>query len=108
MARNDTISNMRKQQPAFRKVFVKTIDWLTLSVAVIEPLVTIPQVATILIHHTAAGVSLSTWVGYDLVTIIWLLYAYSHKIRVILVESSLFMIVQTAVIVTGLLYGARW
>ena len=81
---------------------------LTLSVAIIEPPVTLPQVATIVIHHTAAGVSLSTWTGYDLVTVIWLFYAYFHRINVILIESSLFMLVQTAVIVVGLLYGAQW
>jgi len=79
-----------------------------MSVAVIEPLVTIPQVFTIFYHHTAEGVSLLTWIGYDLVTFIWLSYAYLHRTRVILVESSLFFAVQTAVIIGGVLYGARW
>ena len=88
--------------------FRRLVDWLTLSVAIIEPLVTLPQIITIIVHHTAAGVSISTWVGYDLVTIIWLFYAYFHKIRVILIESSLFMLVQTAVIVVALIYGAQW
>ena len=88
--------------------FRRLVDWLTLSVAIIEPLVTLPQIITIVVHHTAAGVSISTWVGYDLVTIIWLFYAYFHKIRVILIESSLFMLVQTAVIVVALIYGAQW
>lgn len=101
-------SRHAKKHSAKKTPFIYVIDKLTLSVAVIEPLVTLPQVVTIMVHHSASGVSLSTWVGYDIITLIWLCYASVHKIRVILLESGLFMVVQTAVIVAGLAYGARW
>lgn len=99
--------NVRHTQNSWSS-FRRLIDWLTLSAAVIEPLITVPQVVTIVVHHTAAGVSLSAWIGYDLLTTVWLFYAYFHKISALLIESSLFMMVQTAVIVAGLMYGAPW
>lgn len=84
------------------------VDRLTFAAAIIEPLVTIPQVYVIFRNHTAAGVSLSTWLGYELLTIIWLWYAVVHKEKMILVYQGLFMIVQTLVIIGGLIYGAPW
>jgi uncharacterized protein with PQ loop repeat len=84
------------------------IDRATFVVAVLEPLVTLPQAATLYIHKTAAGVSLSTWVGYEVLTVVWLWYAVVHRDKLILLYQGLFFIIQTAVIAGGLMYGARW
>jgi len=86
----------------------RLVDRATYIVAILEPLITIPQVYTIFAHRTAAGVSLSTWVGYEVLTIVWVWYALSHKDRLILLYQGLFMIVQAAIIVGGLMYGAKW
>lgn len=83
-------------------------DRATFAVAILEPLMTIPQAAIIFQEHTAAGVSLSTWVGYEVLTLVWLWYGYIHKERMILVYQVLFLIMQTAVIVGGVMYGAKW
>lgn len=84
------------------------VDKLTLAAAVIEPLVTVPQAVTIFANHTAAGVSLSTWCGYESMTIIWLWYAIVHKERMILIYQGGFFIAQSAIIIGGLMYGAHW
>ncbi len=84
------------------------IDRLTFVAAVVEPLVTIPQAYVIFRDHTAAGVSLSTWLGYEILTVVWLWYAIVHREKMILVYQGLFMIIQTVVIIGGLLYGAPW
>ena len=84
------------------------IDRATFVVAVLEPLVTIPQALTLFIQKTAAGVSLSTWVGYEILTLVWLWYAVVHKDRLILLYQGLFFLIQTVVIAGGLLYGAKW
>lgn len=84
------------------------IDRATFVVAVLEPLVTLPQAATLYVHKTAAGVSLSTWVGYEVLTVVWLWYAVVHRDKLILLYQGLFFIIQTAVIAGGLMYGAKW
>ena len=84
------------------------IDRATFAVAILEPLITIPQVITIFSHHSATGISLSTWVGYEVLTVVWVIYGITHKEYMILTYQGLFMLVQTAVIVGGVLYGAKW
>lgn len=86
----------------------KVVDRATFLAAIIEPLVTVPQVFIIFRSHTASGVSLSTWVGYEVLTAVWLWYGFIHKDRLILLYQGLFMIIQTGVIIGGVMYGARW
>lgn len=84
------------------------VDRATYVVAVLEPLVTVPQVVIIFVNKTAAGVSLATWVGYELLTMVWIWYGIVHKDRLILLYQGLFLIIQTGVIIGGLIYGAKW
>lgn len=84
------------------------VDRLTLFVAILEPIVTAPQAIAIFYHREATGVSLSTWIGYDMLNLVWLWYAVIHRNRIIFIYQGLFLIVQTVIIVGGLLYGATW
>lgn len=84
------------------------VDRLTYIAAIVEPVITIPQALVIFRDQTAAGISLLSWVGYEVLTAVWLWYAIVHKERLILVYQGLFFIVQAAVIVGGIMYGARW
>lgn len=84
------------------------VDRATYAVAIIEPIITIPQATTIFIHRTAAGVSLTSWVGYEILTIVWVWYALVHKNRLILIYNLMYFVVQTVIIIGGIMYGARW
>jgi uncharacterized protein with PQ loop repeat len=84
------------------------VDRLTYGAAILEPIITIPQVVVIFQQKTAAGVSLSSWIGYEILTAIWLWYAVVHKDRLILVYQGLFFIVQGLVIAGAIMYGASW
>ncbi len=86
----------------------KLVDRATFLAAIIEPLVTIPQAMVIFKQHSAAGVSLSTWVGYEVLTLVWIWYGIVHKEKMILLYQGLFLIIQTIVIIGGLMYGAKW
>lgn len=86
----------------------KLVDRATYIVAIVEPLITIPQAVIIFQHRTAAGVSLSTWVGYEVLTLVWIWYAIAHKDRLILLYQGMYLVVQTVIIVGGLMYGAKW
>lgn len=84
------------------------VDRLTYAAAIIEPVITIPQVIVIFRDQTAAGISLSSWIGYEILTSIWIWYAIVHKQRLILVYQGLFFIIQAAVIIGAVMYGASW
>jgi uncharacterized protein with PQ loop repeat len=76
--------------------------------AIVEPIITIPQAYVIFKDQTAAGVALSSWIGYQLLTLVWIWYAIVHKERLILVYQGLFLIIQAFVIVGAIMYGAPW
>jgi uncharacterized protein with PQ loop repeat len=84
------------------------VDRATYTAAIVEPIITIPQAADIFVHHTAAGISLSSWIGYELLTVVWVWYAIAHKDRLILIYNSMYFVVQTVIIIGGFMYGARW
>ena len=84
------------------------VDRLTFVAAVVEPLVTVPQAVIIFRRHSAEDISLSTWVGYEILTIIWIWYAIVHKDKMVFIYQGLFLIIQTVIIIGGLLYGAKW
>lgn len=86
----------------------KLVDRLTYSAAILEPLFTLPQVYLIFHNKTAAGVSISAWIGYELLTFIWLWYGVTHKERVIIVYQGLFAVLQAAVIIGAVLYGGHF
>ena len=86
----------------------KLVDRLTYMVAIIEPVITIPQVYIIFHDRTAEGIALSSWVGYQLFTLIWLWYGIVHKEKVIIFYQICWFILQTAIIIGGLIYGAKW
>jgi uncharacterized protein with PQ loop repeat len=84
------------------------IDRLVYFAAILEPLVTIPQVYIIFHDKSAEGVSLLSWLGFQILTAIWIWYGYVHKDKAILIYQGLFFIFQGMVIIGGIMYGAKW
>lgn len=91
-----------------KKINPKIVDRLTYAAAIIEPIITLPQAIQIFRTGNAEGVSIFSWLGYELLQIIWLWYGITHKDRVIILYSLLYAIVQAAVIVGAVLYGGKW
>lgn len=77
-------------------------------VAVIEPLITLPQAYTIFSNRDASDISLTTWIGYDIMTMVWIWYSYVNKEKIVLVYQSLFFVTNTLVIIGAIAYGGRW
>ncbi len=98
----------RRTLIAAKKTNPLLVDRLTYIAAVVEPIITIPQAVIIFRDRTAAGISLSSWVGFEILTAIWIWYALVHKERLILVYQGLFFIVQAFVIAGAVIYGASW
>jgi uncharacterized protein with PQ loop repeat len=86
----------------------KLVDRATYVVAILEPLITVPQAIAIFTGKSATGVSLTTWVGYEALTVVWVWYALAHKDKLILLYQGLYIIIQTIIIVGCIMYGAKW
>ena len=84
------------------------VDRLTYVAAIVEPIITIPQATVIFKEKTAAGISLGSWIGFQILTAVWIWYALVHKDWLILTYQGLFFVVQAAVIIGAIIYGANW
>jgi len=86
----------------------KSIDRAVYFAAITEPALVVPQIIRIFSEQDASGVSLGTWVGFEVMTMIWVLYSIEHRQKMVFISSALFMVVQGLVIIGGLLHGASW
>lgn len=75
-----------------------------LIIAVVEPLMTLPQIYEIWIKNQAEGVSSLTWGLYIAAAFIWLLYGIQLKDRPLIISSTLWVITEALVVVGLALY----
>lgn len=80
------------------------LDRLIYVIALIAPLMTIPQMLEVLLQHKTQGVSLSTWGAYAGVSGLWVLYGLQHKEKPIILTNLLLFIFDTSIVVGVLLY----
>ena len=67
-------------------------------VAVVEPIMAIPQALEIWINQSAVNVSFITW-GFSLfAALVWLVYAISIKNLPLLISSILWVLVESAIV----------
>lgn len=73
--------------------------------AVLYPLTTVSQIIQIFEHQNASGVSLLTWVMYVAFTSVFLIYAAVEKLRPLILEYILWLLVELAVVIGIVIYG---
>lgn len=85
--------------------FKRMMDWLIYFVAVLGPLVAIPQVLKIWIEQNASGVSIISWGAYLLGSIIWITYGLIHNEKPIIISNILWMIANIFIVIGIFVYG---
>lgn len=73
--------------------------------AFVEPLIGLPQVVQIFATQSAKDLSLSSWVGYQIMTVLWLIYGITHKEKPIIFYQGAWIVVQTLIIIGIIKYG---
>ena len=80
------------------------IDRAVLAIAIVEPLMTIPQIYQIWSTHNAQGVSLLSWLFYMLAAAVWLVYGIKIRDKPIILSSSLWVLTEGLVVLGVLFY----
>ena len=80
------------------------IDRLIYIAAIAYPLTTIPQIIDIIANRSSVNVSLWTWIMYDLFTFVFLWYAISKKLKPLIIEYSMWIAMQSAVVLLVVIY----
>ena len=83
----------------FLKKEQTTIDRTMLLVGSLTPLATIPQIIAIYSAQSVTNLSILTWILYDLSSVLFLSYAVLHKLPPLIISSTLWIIVDSAVVV---------
>lgn len=73
-------------------------------VGIVGPLVSIPQLIEVYGRHNVQGISVSTWIGYTVLTALWLFYGIVHRERPIITTQCLWLMVNVAVVIGAILY----
>lgn len=80
------------------------VDGLALLVGFVQPIMTIPQILTVIQAGDASQISWITWLTYDIASIILLTYGIAHRLMPIIVAQALWLVVQTVMIVLTIIY----
>ena len=84
--------------------WVHFLDESLIMLAVIGPMMTLPQIIKIIVEKSSSGVSLLTWSMYGLLAIPWLAYGIVHKEKPIIVSSALALILDVSIVVSSLVF----
>ena len=88
-----------------KKKWIKNLDKIIYLAGLAAPLLIIPQVLEVWVGKKTAGVSVSTWMGFTIVAIIWLIYASVHKSKPLIIM-YIGLIIMYALVFTGVfIYG---
>lgn len=85
--------------------YTKLLDKITFVAGVIGPFTVLPQIYSIFSTHSAAGVSLMTWLMMFVVTFPWILYGLAHKDKSIIASFILWEVANGLVVLGVLLYA---
>ena len=80
------------------------INSVIIPVAIAQPLMTFPQILAIFDHKSAHNVSIFTWGAYNVASAVWLYYGIVHRERAIIFSQTLWLIVQSLVILGIIIY----
>jgi len=67
-------------------------------VALITPILTIPQLLTIWVQHQAGGVSQLTWAAYAVMSGVWLIYGLLQRQKPLVLSQACLFVVDFAVV----------
>ena len=88
-----------------RTFWLRILDTVVMTVGILGPVFTLPQIFKIYVGHNASGISVVTWGAYVLFNIPWILYGYVHKERPLAITYALWFFVNLSVFIGALLYG---
>ncbi|HEY4963391.1 MAG TPA: PQ-loop domain-containing transporter [Candidatus Saccharimonadales bacterium] len=73
-------------------------------VAVIQPLMVLPQIIEIFSHHSAHDVSLTTWIMLLIFNISNFIYALVFNIKPIIINNAIWIVVEIILVIGILIY----
>lgn len=84
--------------------FKRFLDKIMYPVVLIEPLMLVPQILKIFIEKSASNISLISWSLFLLPAIMWLIYGFVHKNKLIIISNIAWLITYCIMILGTIIY----
>lgn len=97
--------HLHKQKFPHPNKWVRRLDRFLLVVAVIGPLVSLPQLVQVWFRQDVSGVSIITWSAFALGAIPWVAYGIVHKEKPIVVSYCIWFILAVLIVAGVLFHG---
>lgn len=79
-------------------------DHLMYGIALIAPVMTLPQLYQVWVFRQTKGVSLLTWGAYAIVSGLWLAYGIHHKDKPLILTQCLLLLLDTGIVLGVLMH----
>ena len=94
----------RLNQNSNKNKYIKFLDKFLIVIAIISPLLTLPQIIKIFYLKNAGGVSMTSWLAFAIFDIPWIIYGFAHKEKPIIIMYALLLITNLLVVLGTILY----
>ena len=80
------------------------VDKSVYLIAIVSPIMTLPQLIKIWTEKSSQGLSIMTWGTYLIASSIWMVYGIIHKEKPIVFTNVLWIVLQTIIVIGVLMY----
>jgi len=101
---HENVQNIDRFNLIHSKKSVMILDRWVMVVGILAPLTAIPQIYTIVSTQSSKEVSLSTWLLFIVIATFWLLYGIAHEEKAIIVNNSLWIMMEFIIVGLILIY----
>lgn len=92
----------RSKKDHYKEEGIHILDKVIFPIALVSPIMTVPQVLEVWQNHQTAGLAVTTWIGFTFASIFWMLYGLTHKDKAIMI-SSFCVVILDVLIVAGIM-----
>jgi hypothetical protein len=88
-----------------KRFWIRFLDRILIIIAIIGPIMGIPQLWNVFVNHEVVGLSFASWSVWALFNLFWLAYGLVHKEKPIIITYILWFLVNASVAIGILLYS---
>lgn len=87
------------------KFWIRFLDKLLMIIAVVSPMMSLPQLYSVFVLHQVAGLSFISWASWALFNLPWIAYGFVHKQKPLVLMYTLWFLINFSTAVGIILYG---
>jgi uncharacterized protein with PQ loop repeat len=103
ISKRKRITKKLEEYPS-KRFFIRLLDRLLLIIAIIGPIMALPQLIAVYSTQNATNISFLSWGSWALMNLFWLAYGIVHKEKPIIVAYILWFIVNTMMALAPILF----